>query len=84
MVLDCTEYRIQAHASRKSTRTIWIYYKEAHTAKILVAVAPSGALCGHQMRSHVVLRTSKFASIVYIKACETLGMVYTLTKGLMA
>jgi hypothetical protein len=43
MVLDCTEYRIQARASRKSARIVWSDNKEAHTANILAAIAPCGA-----------------------------------------
>ena len=43
MVLDCTEYGMQSPSGRKAARTLWSDYKQAHTAKILAAISPTGA-----------------------------------------
>ena len=73
MVLDCTEYRIQAPSNKKAARTVWSDYKQGHTPKILAAIAPSGAF---------VWASDAFPGRVSdIEICECSGFMDLVEEG---
>ena len=43
MIIDCSEFKTQAPACLEGLRTLWSDYKQAHTAKILAGITPTGA-----------------------------------------